>query len=217
MVHKHSGPETFFLMTGEQCVELPDGAVRVRAGETPISAPAETPMKLTIIGPAKRDALFLIVHNSSQPWNTFVDWQPKGLCHASDASLRGPTAVTPESTKEVGTQCSNDTYKGDYGFTASGTAANSGAFAMIGRFTADGLGNITGRQTRNVNGQIVHETYTETYTVNPDCTGSSQKKIPTRIDIQFGFDFVVLNHGNTIEAVQTYPGSVVTLHAERSD
>jgi hypothetical protein len=80
MTHKHSGPETWFLLTGEQCVELPDRAVRGRAGQTPTSAPAETPMKLNIIGPAKRDALFLVVHDSSKPWNTFVDWQPKGLC-----------------------------------------------------------------------------------------------------------------------------------------
>jgi hypothetical protein len=80
MTHKHSGPETWFLLTGEQCVELPDRAVRGRAGQTPTSAPAETPMKLNIIGPAKRDALFLVVHDSSKPWNTFLDWQPKGLC-----------------------------------------------------------------------------------------------------------------------------------------
>ncbi len=80
MTHKHSGPETWFLLTGEQCVELPDRAVRARAGQTPASAPAETPMKLNIIGPAKRDALFLVVHDSSKPWITFLDWQPKGLC-----------------------------------------------------------------------------------------------------------------------------------------
>jgi len=79
MTHKHSGPETWFLLTGEQCLELPDGVVRARAGET-MSAPAETPMKLNIIGPAKRDALFLIVHDSSKPWNTWLEWQPKGLC-----------------------------------------------------------------------------------------------------------------------------------------
>jgi quercetin dioxygenase-like cupin family protein len=79
MTHKHSGPETWFLLTGEQCLELPDRTVRARAGQT-MSAPAETPMKLNIIGPAKRDALFLVVHDSSKSWNTFVDWQPKGLC-----------------------------------------------------------------------------------------------------------------------------------------
>jgi quercetin dioxygenase-like cupin family protein len=77
--HKHSGPETWYLLTGEQCLELPERAVRARAGET-MSAPAETPMKLNIVGPGKRDALFLIVHDSSKPFNTFLDWSPKGLC-----------------------------------------------------------------------------------------------------------------------------------------
>jgi quercetin dioxygenase-like cupin family protein len=77
--HKHSGPETWFLLTGEQCLELPGRAVRARAGET-MSAPAETPMRLNIIGPGKRDALFLIVHDSSKPFNTFLDWQSNGLC-----------------------------------------------------------------------------------------------------------------------------------------
>jgi quercetin dioxygenase-like cupin family protein len=80
MAHTHSGPETWFLLTGEQCVELPDRVVRVRAGQT-ASAPAETPMKLNVVGPEKRDAIFfLIVHDSSKSWNTFVDWQDKSLC-----------------------------------------------------------------------------------------------------------------------------------------
>jgi quercetin dioxygenase-like cupin family protein len=77
--HKHSGPETWLLLTGEQCLELPGRAVRARAGET-MSAPAETPMRLNIVGAAKRDALFLIVHDSSKPFNTFLDWQSNGLC-----------------------------------------------------------------------------------------------------------------------------------------
>lgn len=77
--HKHSGPETWYLLSGEQCLELPDRAVRAHAGET-MFAPAETPMKLNIVGPGKRDALFLIVHDSSKPFNTFLDWSPKGLC-----------------------------------------------------------------------------------------------------------------------------------------
>ena len=79
MTHKHSGPETWYLLSGEQCLELPDRAVRARVGET-MSAPAETPMKLNIVGPGKRDALFLVIHDSSKPFNTFLDWNPKGLC-----------------------------------------------------------------------------------------------------------------------------------------
>jgi uncharacterized protein (TIGR02246 family) len=121
--------------------------------------------------------------------------------------------------RELGTavsmECKLDDYKGTYGFTATGTVRESGAFAMVGRFTADGQGNIKGTQTRNFSGQVVHETYTETYTVNQDCAGSSQKKTSTGVNAQF--DFVILNHGRTTEAVQTNPGDVVTLRAERLD
>ena len=79
IAHKHSGQETWLLLTGEQCLELPGRAVRARAGET-MFAPAETPMRLNITGPGKRDALFLIVHDSSKPFNTFLDWPSNGLC-----------------------------------------------------------------------------------------------------------------------------------------
>jgi hypothetical protein len=111
--------------------------------------------------------------------------------------------------------CTNDIYKGDYGFTATGTVGSLGAFAVVGRFTADGKGNITGSQTRNFNGQVVTETYTETYTVNSDCTGSSDKITSTNVHVKFFF--VVLNRGKTIEGVETDPGNVVTFRAERID
>ena len=44
--------------------------------------------------------------------------------------------------------------------------------AAIGRFTADGAGNITqGTRSVSANGTIVEETFTCTYKVNPDGTG----------------------------------------------
>jgi quercetin dioxygenase-like cupin family protein len=47
--HKHSGPEIWYVFTGEQCVELPDRLVRARAGEGAF-VPGDTPMTLKIIG-----------------------------------------------------------------------------------------------------------------------------------------------------------------------
>jgi quercetin dioxygenase-like cupin family protein len=79
MVHTHSGPEAWYLLAGEQCLELPDRTVRARGGEG-MFAPADTPMKLNIMGKSKRDALFIVVHDAARSWNTWSDWQPKGLC-----------------------------------------------------------------------------------------------------------------------------------------
>ena len=47
--HKHSGPEIWYVFTGEQCVELPERLVRARAGEGAF-VPGDTPMTLKIIG-----------------------------------------------------------------------------------------------------------------------------------------------------------------------
>jgi quercetin dioxygenase-like cupin family protein len=78
-IHTHSGPELWYLLTGEQCLETPNGTTRVRAGAG-MFAPAATPMQLNIVGRSKRDALFVIIHDATKPATTVSDWQPKGTC-----------------------------------------------------------------------------------------------------------------------------------------
>jgi quercetin dioxygenase-like cupin family protein len=75
-VHTHPGPEIFYILTGEQRLETPDGAMRAGAGEGMV-APANTPTQLNITGSSKRDALFMIVHDRAKPWGMVSDWQPK--------------------------------------------------------------------------------------------------------------------------------------------
>jgi hypothetical protein len=75
--HSHPGPEIFYLLTGGQCLETPKGAQRAQAGEGMV-APANTPMALNIM--SKRDAFFVVIHDSSKPFATVSDWQPKGAC-----------------------------------------------------------------------------------------------------------------------------------------
>jgi len=48
-IHTHPGPEVFYLLTGQQCLETPTGATKARAGEG-MTAPANTPMQLNIVG-----------------------------------------------------------------------------------------------------------------------------------------------------------------------
>jgi mannose-6-phosphate isomerase-like protein (cupin superfamily) len=78
-VHIHPGPEIFYLLAGEQCLETPNGATRARSGEGMV-APANTPMQLNIIGSSKLDAFFAVVHDSQKPRAAPSDWQPKGTC-----------------------------------------------------------------------------------------------------------------------------------------
>lgn len=68
--------------------------------------------------------------------------------------------------------CTKVTSSGKWGFSTTGSIPAIGALAATGVFTQDASGNITGTQTRSLNGDIADETFTGTATVNPDCTGT---------------------------------------------
>ena len=79
--HIHSGPEAWFTLSGETCLETPEGKQVGRAGGQPVIVPGGPPMHLTATGSETRRAIVLILHNSSKPATTLVhDWTPKGLC-----------------------------------------------------------------------------------------------------------------------------------------
>ena len=79
--HRHSGSEAWYTVSGETCLETPDGAMVGRAGGTHVIVPGGPPMHLTATGTETRRALVLILHDSSQPATTPAsDWTPKGLC-----------------------------------------------------------------------------------------------------------------------------------------
>jgi len=82
--HRHSGPEAWYTLTGETCLETPDGKLIGRAGGSNVIVPGGPPMHLTATGSETRRALVLILHDSTQPPTTPEhDWKPKGLCTRS--------------------------------------------------------------------------------------------------------------------------------------
>jgi quercetin dioxygenase-like cupin family protein len=85
-VHRHPGPEAWYVLTGAQCLETPGHRTIMRAGETGI-VPEGPPMMLSAIGTSKRQSLVLILHDSSKPMGALApDWKPSGLC----AETTGP-------------------------------------------------------------------------------------------------------------------------------
>jgi len=79
--HRHSGPEAWYTLTGETCLETPAGKMVGRAGGLHVIVPGGPPMHLTATGTEVRRALVLILHDSAQPPTTPAhDWTPKGLC-----------------------------------------------------------------------------------------------------------------------------------------
>jgi quercetin dioxygenase-like cupin family protein len=80
--HVHSGPEAWYTLAGETCLETPEGRQIGRAGSEYVIVPGGPPMHLTATGTEQRRALVLILHDSSKPATTPVhDWTPKGLCN----------------------------------------------------------------------------------------------------------------------------------------
>jgi quercetin dioxygenase-like cupin family protein len=78
-VHTHPGPEGWYVLAGEQCLETPAGAQRGRAGGT-MTVRANTPMELNVTGRSLRRAFALVIHDSAQPRGTPSPWKPSGAC-----------------------------------------------------------------------------------------------------------------------------------------
>ncbi len=80
-IHTHSGPEAWYTLAGETCLETPQGKFLGTAGGPPVIVPGGPSMLLTATGTTQRRALVLILHETSKPPTTVVhDWTPKGLC-----------------------------------------------------------------------------------------------------------------------------------------
>jgi hypothetical protein len=72
--------------------------------------------------------------------------------------------------------CSLRSTAGKYGFTLTGVVIPGTVpvpIAAVGRAALDATGNVSGTESRSVGGSFADETFTGTYTVNPDCTGTA--------------------------------------------
>ncbi len=78
-VHTHPGPEGWYVLAGEQCLETPTGANRVGAGQT-MTVPPNVPMELHVTGTTLRRAFALVIHDSTQQRGVQSDWKPPGKC-----------------------------------------------------------------------------------------------------------------------------------------
>ena len=70
-------------------------------------------------------------------------------------------------------ECSLARVAGEWSFTDQGTVIGVGPRTAVGVFTLDRNGKLlNGVATSSLNGSIADETFSGTYTVNPDCTGT---------------------------------------------
>jgi quercetin dioxygenase-like cupin family protein len=80
-LHVHSGPEVFYAVSGDTCLETPGGMQIGRGPGNSLMIKAGPPMLLMAIGKVPRRGFALILHDSHQPPTTLTQaWQPEGLC-----------------------------------------------------------------------------------------------------------------------------------------
>jgi hypothetical protein len=140
--------------------------------------------------------------------------KPRGLWAAGVVllvvGLAGVLAIGTghaEDENASGAKCSEATLHGTYLFADEGFVIRDNEkvpFASSGYEVYDGNGHTKGVSTLNVNGNVTSkETFSGTYTVKADCTGSSTYTDGTRYD-----DYIAPD-GSKLTYVQTKPSNVV--------
>jgi hypothetical protein len=75
-------------------------------------------------------------------------------------------------------ECSLARAAGKWSLTDQGTVVGIGPRVAVGVFELDASGNLTdGVAASSLNGSVASETFSGTYTVNPDCSGTFDVKI----------------------------------------
>jgi hypothetical protein len=140
--------------------------------------------------------------------------KPRGLWAASVVlllvGLVGVLAIGAGYAKEENAsraKCSEATLHGTYLFADDGFVIRDNEkvpFASSGYEVSDGNGHVKGIATTNVNGKVSSkETFSGTYTVKADCTGSSTYTDGTH------YDSFIAPDGSMLTFVQTKPSKWV--------
>ena len=133
------------------------------------------------------------------------------------AALTAVLLATPVLLAEEHHRCTNRKVAGDWGYTATGTRTGVGLVAAVGTFTVDPDGTVVnGHQTISFNGFVVEETYSGTYILNEDCTGTAIIDVTSPVlNRTSHVTFVDVDDINEERAIFTDPGTILTLEAKR--
>jgi hypothetical protein len=134
------------------------------------------------------------------------------------ASTSFAFASTSFAVEQNGKSCSAKSLAGNYlyaqdGFSDGATPGSRSPFAQAGRETFDGKGNMSGKYTGNFNGVIQRGTYTGTYTVNADCSGSVT--FTDNQNTTYHYDIFVNDSGDEFVFVQTDANSITAAFERR--
>jgi hypothetical protein len=121
-------------------------------------------------------------------------------------------AIAP-TAKAEDKGCSNNTLRGTYAYTSTGTVVAppqiAGQAAEVGTQSFNGGGATTVTATLSSNGNFVQfNNVTGTYSVNSDCTGTFALQLAPNFTLHVYF--VIVDGGDGFQAIETEPGLVIT-------
>ena len=105
-------------------------------------------------------------------------------------------------------KCSNATLNGSYSATITGTLGGL-PFAELDLVTSTGNGTFTGNGTVSTNGAISTISFTATYIVNSDCSGSAT--LSTGVTQNFN----IKSDGSEVTFIATNSGATITGDAKQ--
>jgi hypothetical protein len=122
------------------------------------------------------------------------------------------TVLTSTSTSDrayAQEGCSNHSLRGAYGFATDGqafgaTGTEFAEFASAGRVVFDGQGHLAGRETESFNGAITEPTFSGTYSVLTDCSGTATIHNGQTATLRF----MLAEGGQEANVIDTDPGVV---------
>ena|ERR1051325_6922465 len=121
-------------------------------------------------------------------------------------------AIAP-SAKAQDKGCNNNTLRGTYAYTSTGSAvappAIAGPAVEVGTQTFNGGGSTTVTAMLSSNGNFVQfNNVTGSYTVNSDCTGTFALQLAPNFTLHVFF--VIHDGGDGFQGIETEPGLVIT-------
>jgi len=125
--------------------------------------------------------------------------------------------------------CSAASVSGRWALTTTGSIPGIGDVAAVGTYTADPSGHLIGSQTRSLGGQVAAETFTGTFSVKPNCTGSATIEVfesgtlvrTSTLDLAYDdnireqraiFTSLVLPNGTSLPTVLTIQARRISVH-----
>ena len=135
------------------------------------------------------------------------------------AALTALALGVAPAAKAADKGCSNASLQGtfsdkDTGFIYPAANAAPVPFVGVNVETFDGNGNIKGMGFASAGGTGGPQTFTGTYAVNPDCTGTYTVEI-SPLGLTTHAFFVIDDHLNELQIVIKDPGTVITCVARR--